>query len=253
MKFQIDDINDSKLDQFRNLKDKNINQQNLLIIESKKVVLKAIQEGVEILTLLTTASFFKEYSHSINAKEIYIIEDHKFKNLLGFNSHTKIFAIGKIPSHKLDYEKNIIFFNNITSPENVGAIARSALAFNYNQIIYDSKSLSPWNRRPIRVSTGNMFKFKTMRTTSPIDTIKNLREKNYQVISTANDASAVNLTNFNPQKKHVIIFGSEGHGIEKTIKEASDVIVKIPVDQYVKHLNVGHAAAITMYSLRSKS
>ena len=183
--------------------------------------------------------------------KIFLNEEH-FKTLLGFNSHTKLFAIGKIPYQSLDYKKNIIFFNNITSPENVGAIARSALAFNYNQIIYDNKSLSPWTRRPIRVSTGNMFRFKTMKTTSPINTIKSLKEKNYQIISTANDSSAINLTNFKPQKKHAIIFGSEGHGIENEIKKTSDIVIKIPIDQYVGHLNVGHAAAITMYSLRNR-
>ena len=147
MKLKINNINDSRLDNFRNLKDKNINQKDLFIIESKKVFIKATQEGVEILTLLTTESFFQGNYKLINAQEILILNDEHFKNLLGFNSHTKLFAIGKIPYQSLDYKKNIIFFNNITSPENVGAIARSALAFNYNQIIYDNKSLSPWNRR----------------------------------------------------------------------------------------------------------
>ena len=91
-----------------------------------------------------------------------------------------------------------------------------------------------------------------MKTTSPINTIKSLKEKNYQIISTANDSGAINLTNFKPQKKHAIIFGSEGHGIENEIKKTSDIVIKIPIDQYVGHLNVGHAAAITMYSLRNR-
>ena len=76
-----------------------------------------------------------------------------------------------------------------------------------------------------------------------------LRSKNYKIIATANEKKSIDVNQFKNPGKHVLIFGSEGHGISKEIISSADQTIKIPVDPYVEHLNVGHAAAIFFYQL----
>ena len=140
--------------------------------------------------------------------------------------------------------------NNITSPENVGAITRSALAFDIKQIVYDRYSLSPWNRRSVRVSTGNIFQFNTERIQNIESFIEKLKLNNYEIISMANSPKALSIKDYNSDRKKLIILGSEGHGISENLLSISDKIIKIPINNFVEHLNVGHAAAITFFKLK---
>ena len=64
----------------------------------------------------------------------------------------------------------------------------------------------------------------------------------------ANNNNAIDIKSFSLKSKKLIILGSEGHGISNEILNASTKILKIPVNDYVEHLNVGHAAAINFLS-----
>jgi len=226
-------------------------KENLFLIESLKVYKKSIQSNIKIEKVITTQEVHDENKDFFKSQEVLITSSEILNKLIKFKSHTKVFAIGKIPNNKINYNDDIILFNNITSPENVGAITRSALAFNINQIVYDKGSLNPWNRRSVRVSTGNIFKFNTKRILDTESFINDLKAKEYDILSMANSKGSVSIKNYNGKNKKLIILGSEGHGIEKSIMEASDKILKIPVNEFVEHLNVGHAAAITFYQLKS--
>jgi tRNA G18 (ribose-2'-O)-methylase SpoU len=134
--------------------------------------------------------------------------------------------------------------NGLTSPENVGAIVRTAAAFNVNSLIYDKKSCSPYLRRCIRVSMGNIFQLKVFESENLEDDLIKLKKLNYSIYSTANISGSVDYTNYSYPQKSALIVGSEGHGIDQNILNASDVILKIPINEEVAHLNASNAASI---------
>lgn len=247
----IYDASSNDLHFLKDLKQNTFLKENLFLIESLKVYKKAIQSNIQIKKVITTQEVFDENKDFFKVEEILITSSEILNKVIKFKSHTKVFAIGKIPSNEINFNDDIILFNNITSPENVGAITRSALAFNINQIVYDQGSLNPWNRRSVRVSTGNIFKFNTERILDINSFINDLKEKDYDILSMANSKGSVSIKEYSSKNKKLIILGSEGHGIEKNIMEASDRVLKIPVNEFVEHLNVGHAAAITFYQLKS--
>tara|TARA_B100000925_G_scaffold245423_1_gene195426 strand:- start:4557 stop:5309 length:753 start_codon:yes stop_codon:yes gene_type:complete len=243
----VNDLSSKELDDFRDIKLKKPHLRNLFFIESLKVYLKALDSEVKIIKTITTKDCYKENKNIFSTGQVITTTNELLNSLIQFKSHTKVFAIAEIPSENINFEKDIIFFNNITSPENVGAITRSALAFNFNQIIYDSGSLTPWNRRSVRVSTGNIFKFNTARVRSTLSFFNQCKEKGYEIISMANNPKAIDIKSLSVGGKKVIVLGSEGHGISEEILKISTKVVKIPVNHYVEHLNVGHAAAIAFY------
>jgi tRNA G18 (ribose-2'-O)-methylase SpoU len=141
-------------------------------------------------------------------------------------------------------DDHVILLNGLTSPENVGSIDRSAAAFRVNSIMTDEKTCSPFLRRCIRVSMGNIFFMKTFHSKNIRSDLFKLKNDGYSILSTANISGSLDLNQFIFPKKCILIIGSEGHGVDQDIIELSDTILKIPIDPQVAHLNASNAAAI---------
>ena len=141
----------------------------------------------------------------------------------------------------------IMIFNGVTSPENVGTITRASAAFNFDSIIYDYKSASPFLRRCVRVSMGNIFNVKVHKSNYLPDTIKSLQDKGYTVIATANESGAKSLLDYKYPSKIAIIIGNEGNGMDREVIEACDQKLFIPIDSDVAHLNAASAATAFLY------
>lgn len=247
----IDDSNLEAISIFKNVKDKNLIQEGMAIVESEKVVKKALSSKFEILSILCTKKFYEENTDLItkNTKDIFIANEKIMEDIVGFDLHHGVLALVKLPAFtKLnELGERIMIFNGVTSPENVGTITRAAVAFGFNSIIFDAKSSSPYLRRCIRVSMGNIFEATVHKTYGLVHTLNSLKELGYTVIATANEEGAVSILDFKYPKKVCIIIGNEGNGMDREVIEACDVKLFIPISNYVAHLNAASAASIFLY------
>jgi tRNA G18 (ribose-2'-O)-methylase SpoU len=148
-----------------------------------------------------------------------------------------------------ELDNRIILLNGLSSPENVGSIVRSSAAFGINSIITDEKSCSPYLRRCIRVSMGNIFSMKTYHAINLRGDLKKLKDLGYTILSTANISGSLDFATFDFPEKCVLIIGSEGHGIDLDILNNSDFVLRINIDSQVAHLNAANAAAIFLSKL----
>ena len=75
------------------------------------------------------------------------------------------------------------------------------------------------------------------------------RKYGFKSVSMALNSESVYLQDFKVDRneKYAVFLGSEGYGLPKEIISNSDVTVKIPMHHGVDSLNVGAAAAITMW------
>jgi len=246
---QVNNISDPRITEFINMK--KVDEKHI-VISSKKALDKALSNNIEIDKILINKEFLAQYKdNKLDIKNILTASKKILQEIVGYKLHQGIFALATRP----DYEKisqlneKIIIFNGITSPENIGSLTRSASAFGFNSIIFDSKSCSPYMQRCIRVSMGNIFSVKVYKSESLIKDLEKLKDLNYKIISTANIENSINIDSFNAPKKIALIIGSEGHGIDKEILEFSDETIKIPIDDQTLHLNASIAGAISMYQL----
>jgi tRNA G18 (ribose-2'-O)-methylase SpoU len=248
---KLETIEDSRLDEFRNIKDKNLLPQNLVVAESPKVVLKALNSDFNVLKVLVTPDFYEENKDLIDgkSKEIFVIEKKQLETLVAHKLHHGIMALVEIPGlYKLEaLGDRVLIFNGVTSPENVGTMTRAAMAFGFDSIIYDYKSASPYLRRCARVSMGNVFEAKVHKSEFLPRTIKALQENGYTVAATANEDGAYNLPDYKYPEKFCLIIGNEGNGMEREVIDACDVKLSIPITSYVAHLNAASAASIFLY------
>lgn len=246
---EINRHDDERILQFTHLRDHVLNNHGLILVESEKLFLQFRANNKKFLKTLSTREFATR--HALSGENVFIAKKNILEKIAGFKIHFEVIFLAEMPPDcSLDaLDDRIILLNGLSSPENVGSIVRSAAAFNVNSIITDEKSCSPFLRRCIRVSMGNIFSMKTFHSKNIRDDLRHLKSLGYAIISTANIPRAEKLSQFIFPRKCVLIIGSEGHGIDFDILDFSDAIIKITINTQVAHLNAANAAAIFLSHL----
>ncbi len=248
---EVNEISDPSIKEFLSLKDKSLNLQDQIIVESEKVVKKLLNSKTEILKVFAHKEFIEKYSDILAEKNAPIFTASKdiMEQIVGHKLHHGVMVLAKRPKYISidDLEDKVLILNGLTSPENIGTIIRNSAAFNINSIIIDSKTCSPYARRCIRVSMGNIFKVQVYKSENLNHDLTLLKEKGFRIISTANQSGAIDLPSYKFSNKACVIIGSEGHGIESNILENSNDIIRIPIDDEVAHLNAACSSSIVLY------
>ena len=253
IKKNITNVNDSDITEFISLK-QSVLDSDYVVVESRNVFKKLFKTDIKIHKLFTTEKnldFINEHCKDINFP-IYTASDGLMKKIVGHKIHQGMMAVIDKPSY-IEFEEitgNIIVLNGLTSPENVGSIVRSCAAFGAVTIVIDEKTCSPFLRRCIRVSTGNVFNIKVYKSSDLKNDLLALAHNGYSIISTANTQNAISLNKYKFPESSAIIIGSEGHGIEEEILKISDAILKIDINEDVTSLNASITAAIILYKIK---
>ncbi|MFZ8999855.1 MAG: TrmH family RNA methyltransferase [Bacteriovoracaceae bacterium] len=235
------------LTEFKNLKSGNLLREGQIIVEGRKGFLKLLQSDFEIKKIIISDKLIEDYSHlNVVREKAIVVSEEELRSFTGFNYHKGILALAQrnLYSDLAELHPPYLVLNGLTSPENVGSIIRTCAGFGFKSIIIDRECVSPYLRRCIRVSMGNIFNVKVHQTNNLLDTLKKLQ---VPIIGTANTPNSKKINDWIPVGNEAIIIGSEGHGIDSHILEKCDQIYKIPVDNFVNHLNASVAAAIFLY------
>jgi tRNA G18 (ribose-2'-O)-methylase SpoU len=163
------------------------------------------------------------------------------EGIVGHKLHHNVMMHGirpdETPLEKLG--ERIIMLDNITSTENVGAIARSAAALGVEGYLLPAQGPHPYGRRALRVSMGYVSRLAYHRYDDIFVTLASLKHAGYRIF-----AAEVKVPG-----KWVLLMGHEGKGISPEVLEACDETVMIEMESGVKSFNVGVAASIMMYRL----
>ena len=241
---QITSFEDPRILEFSKMRDHTLNDQGLILVESEKIFLQFKATHKPFLKILCTKEFAEK--HLLIDDNIFIADKEILEQIAGFKIHFEVIFLAHKPDDfdLSNLDDRIILLNGLSSPENVGSIVRSSAAFRINTIITDEKCCSPFLRRCIRVSMGNIFAMKTFHSKNIRNDLVKLKSLGFTIISTANISVSKDLSLYQFPKKCVLIIGSEGHGIDQDLLDFSDVILKINIDSQVAHLNASNAAAI---------
>lgn len=251
---EIKNIDDIRIKEFISLRQSNVDE-NCVVVESKNVFKKLFENDIKIHKVFVTSeniNFIKENCKNIDFP-IYTSSTAIMKEIVGYKIHQGMMALIDKPKY-ISFEEidgDVFVLNSLTSPENVGSIVRSCAAFNIKTLIIDEKTCSPFIRRCIRVSTGNLFNINVYKSTNLKNDLLELQKQNYQILSTANRNDAISLNEYNFTDKSAIIIGNEGFGVEEDILDLSDNILKIDINEDVTSLNASIAASIILFKLSS--
>ena len=137
----------------------------------------------------------------------------------------------------------------ITDIRNVGAIIRSAVAFEAKGILWPAEKVaSPSNPALWRSSAGTLPKIPIFRSQKLYTDLQRLARAGWTLIATTRPSpTAIPLSEWSWPPAGILLLGSEEKGLPREYLSMASIHLTIPHASAVESLNVGSAAAILLW------
>ncbi len=146
----------------------------------------------------------------------------------------------------------ILVLDGVTDIHNIGAIMRSAAAFDALAVIITDKNAPEENGAMARAASGALDIVPLIKVTNLVRCINQLKENGFWIVGMDGKAEKT-LKELDLPPKKVLIMGSEGSGMRHLTLEACDFMAKLPISARMESLNVSVAAGIALYELCNKN
>lgn len=168
--------------------------------------------------------------------------------LLPEYSATDLVRAGTLGLREEGKRSLILMLDQVTDPHNIGAIIRSASAFQITGMIVQKKHTPPLQGIVGKTACGGLDHLMIAHETNLSRTIEQLKDEGYYVIG-LDERGEESLEEFKVPDRCVFILGAEGPGLRRLTKDSCDQMIKLPTGGAVGSLNVSNAAAICLYGL----
>jgi 23S rRNA (guanosine2251-2'-O)-methyltransferase len=152
------------------------------------------------------------------------------------------------PAHGL-----LVLLDQVTDPQNVGAVLRSAAAFGAQGIILQDRKAPPFSGGCAKAAVGAAERVPHARVVNLSRTLEEARAAGWRSIGLAGDAPTTiedALAQAGPAV--ILALGAEDKGLRPSVRQACDAVARIPISTAVESLNVSNAAALALYAARRR-
>ncbi|MBI3922966.1 MAG: RNA methyltransferase [Armatimonadetes bacterium] len=145
----------------------------------------------------------------------------------------------------------VILTDGVSDPGNLGAILRTADAFEAEAVLLTEDCVDPFNPKCVRASAGSLFHLPVFQTT-PAALIMKLEGQGFQVAGTS-PLGGVVLTEATFADRLALVLGHETHGISPEIAQHLDMTISIPTSPRTESLNVAAACAVVCWEIHRRT
>jgi len=145
----------------------------------------------------------------------------------------------------------ILALDGITDPHNVGAIIRSAEAFDCKGIIIPQRRSAGLTGTVAKVAAGALEHLHVSRVVNLNRALEELKKNGFIVVGLSGDGQ-LSISNFQEKGPLVVVVGSEDKGISLLTQKKCDFILSISLKGKTSSLNASVAAAISLFHLTGK-
>jgi len=233
------------------------------IIEGRNAVLEALRAGRAIDKIyLAKGDVDKTLGHiASKARDLGCVvvetDRRKLDAMSVTHSHQGVIALASVRDYcsvddilKIAADKNeppfIIVCDEISDPQNLGAIIRTAECVGAHGIIIPKRRSAGITATVGKISAGAVEHVAVARVSNLTSAIKDLKEAGLWIYGTAADGSSP-LWKTDLSGPICLVIGSEGDGMGRLITENCDFLISIPMKGKLSSLNASASAAVVMY------
>ena len=256
---------------FARLRDRDYAREGLFVCEGRLVLEKAIAAGLNIQSILCVPADEESWRARTPAgATVLSMSRPEMEALVGFAFHRGVLALAERPvvpgyppreaevilngqnvsiqAHgSTDPGGHALVLWNVTDPDNLGALVRSAAALGARSVWLGPGCADPYGRKTLRTSMGCVLSLPLFRLSSTAE-LAALRVDRYVAAAALVEGAA--LPQELPSARPVaLVMGNEGWGLPRDVLAVCEGAVMLPMDSGVDSLNVGAAGAILMWEL----
>lgn len=142
----------------------------------------------------------------------------------------------------------VLLLDQVTDPHNIGAILRSAAAFDAAGIVVTKHNAPEETGTLAKSASGALEIVPIVRVANLVQAMEQLKSGGYWVAGMDGKATQT-LAEAKLSAKTALVMGAEGSGLRRLTEEKCDLLVKLPISSKMESLNVSNAAAIALYEL----
>lgn len=143
----------------------------------------------------------------------------------------------------------LLVLDQVTDPHNVGAIMRSAVAFNAGAVITTQRHSPTESGVLAKSASGALELIPYIQITNLADALGELHRLGFYSIGLDSEGPAPLEGTFQGGKI-ALVLGSEGKGLRQKTRETVNALARLDMPGAIKSLNVSNAAAIALYASR---
>ena len=143
----------------------------------------------------------------------------------------------------------LLILDQVTDPHNVGAIMRSAVAFNAGALITTARHSPQESGVLAKAASGALELIPLVEVRNLSDALSEVAALGFQTIGLDSEGGAELEQSFSA-KKVALVLGAEGKGLRQKTRETVDTLARLDMPGVIKSLNVSNAAALSLYAAR---
>lgn len=220
-------------------------------VENLTIIIDALKSGHDFQVLFVTAEFVTrhldkfQFLQDNSRASYYIIDEALNRHFSQLDTPSGITAVYNFPINNLEPNQSVIYLNGISDPGNLGTIMRTALAFNFNNLVLDDTCVDIYNAKTIAAAKDSIFKLNILE-----DKNASWLKQNNLPLYVTSASGNVDLENLKAENNFCLVLGNESHGVNEEIFKLASQKIKIDISDKIESLNVSIAAAILFYKLR---
>lgn len=142
----------------------------------------------------------------------------------------------------------VLMLDGVEDPQNLGAIARSALALGVSALVIGKNRSAGVTPAVLKASAGAWVYLPVAQVTNLSRLLERLKKEGYWSLAASPQAST-KLWELDAKGPWVVVVGGEGKGISANLLQHCDFHVHIPMRGQISSLNASVSAGIVLYEL----
>ena len=150
-----------------------------------------------------------------------------------------------------DPSRPIVVLDQVTDPHNVGALLRSAAAFDAAAIVTQDRHAPPEGGVIGKSASGALEIVPWIRVVNLSRALEDMAEAGYWRLGLTGEAEAT-FAEALPAGPVAIVLGAEGEGMRHNVEQHCDALARLPISNAMESLNVSNAGAIALYAVATR-